>query len=208
MIDMTPAMEPKSDQLNADDLVAGPRTVTVTGVQIVVSDGVKRAAISFQGDNGRPFKPCKTMTRMLAAAWGNDGSKYIGRSMTLYRDPEVIFGGAKVGGIRISHLSHIESEMRLMLTATRGKRAPYQVNPLRVDLGEVSDDFDLDEILADAHDAARKGTEAFREFWNTDAAKDARSALQPYIAEFQKAAKLADEAGANLNDPFGLPDVE
>ena len=52
--------------------------------------------------------------------------------MTLYRDPEVKYGGIKVGGIRISHLSDIASDMYMALTVTRGKRAEYKVHRLDV----------------------------------------------------------------------------
>lgn len=52
--------------------------------------------------------------------------------MTLYCDPEVIFGGVKVGGIRISHLSNIERDLSLMLTTTRSKRKQYTVRKLEV----------------------------------------------------------------------------
>lgn len=70
------------------------------------------------------------MSRCLVAAWGPDAKAYIGRSVTLYRDPKVKWGGMEVGGIRISHLSHIERDMVMALTATKGKRAPYTVKPL------------------------------------------------------------------------------
>ncbi|NKU61704.1 hypothetical protein GS891_00190 [Rhodococcus hoagii] len=49
--------------------------------------------------------------------------------MTLYRDPAVRFGGQDVGGIRVSHLSHIDKRLTLALTVTRGRRAPYVVEP-------------------------------------------------------------------------------
>jgi hypothetical protein len=50
--------------------------------------------------------------------------------MTLYRDPAVKFGGMDVGGIRVSHLSHIDKPLSVALTVSRGKRAPYVVQPL------------------------------------------------------------------------------
>ena len=50
--------------------------------------------------------------------------------MTLYRDPNVTFGGVQVGGIRISHMSHIDREMRFALTVSQKKRAAYAVRPL------------------------------------------------------------------------------
>lgn len=71
------------------------------------------------------------MRRVMVAAWGPDASQYVGRSMTLYRDPKVQFGGMQVGGIRISHMTHIERDMTMALTATRAKRAPYTVKVLQ-----------------------------------------------------------------------------
>lgn len=130
MTDLATTIAPKSDQLNADDLIAGPMTITVTGVSAASSE--QPIAINFEGDNGKPYKPCKSMRRVLVQLWGRDGSKYAGRSMTLYRDPEVKFGGEKVGGIRISHMSHIEGRKTLALTATRGSRKPFVVEPLKV----------------------------------------------------------------------------
>jgi hypothetical protein len=44
--------------------------------------------------------------------------------------PEVKFGGEDVGGIRISHMSDIERDVRVSLTSTRGKKAKYEVKRL------------------------------------------------------------------------------
>lgn len=128
--DLSTTIEPKSDQLNADDLIAGPRTITVT--RVTVTSGDQPTSIHFEGDNGKPYKPCKSMRRVLVYLWGKDGNAYVGRSMTLYRDEKVRFAGVAVGGIRISHLSHIEGSASLALTETRGKRSPYQVRKLEV----------------------------------------------------------------------------
>ena len=92
--------------------------------------------VKFEGDDGRPYKPCKSMRRLLAHAWGTDGHEWIGRGMTLYHDPSVVFGGIKVGGIRISHLSHIDRELEVALTVTKGKKALYRVRPLRARNGQ------------------------------------------------------------------------
>ena len=83
---------PKSDQLNADQLLGGSMTITVTDVRRGQSDD-QPVIVHYQGDEGRPYKPCKTMRKVLIFAWGDDGHAWIGRSMTLYNDPEVKFGG-------------------------------------------------------------------------------------------------------------------
>lgn len=126
---------PKSDQLNADDLIAGSMTVKITGVK----RGDAEQPVIVALENQRPYKPCKSMRRVLISAWGDDGSKWIGRSLTVYNDPEVKFGGVKVGGIRISHMSDISSDLVMSLTATRGKRAEYRVAKLTRAMYPVAD---------------------------------------------------------------------
>lgn len=113
---------PKSDQLNSEQLLSGPMTITVTSVKR--GDSEQPIAVHYLGEMGRPYKPCKTMRKVLIFAWGEDGSKWIGRSMTLYNDQSVKWAGVAVGGIRISHLSHIEKDIQMSLTATRGKKDP------------------------------------------------------------------------------------
>jgi len=128
VIDISGTVAPKSDQLNADDLIAGPRTITVTSVRLVAED--QPVAIHYAGDDGKPYKPCKSMRRVLVRAWGADASKYVGRIMTLYLDESVRFGGAAVGGIRISHLSDISGPLTMALTATRAVKKAFTVKPI------------------------------------------------------------------------------
>ena len=128
-MDMAKFIVPRSDQLNSDDLLVEPRTVRITRVT-GTGNTDQPVAVHFEGDAGKPYKPCRSMRRVLVAAWGADASQYAGRSMTLYRDPKVVYGGMEVGGIRISHLSHIDKPLALALTVTRSKRAPYRVLPL------------------------------------------------------------------------------
>ena len=127
-MDITSTLEAKSNQLNTDDLIAGPRTISITKVAAGSSD--QPVAVSFDGDQGKPWYPCKSMRRVLVAAWGPDASQYVGRRVTLFRDPSVTYGGIQVGGIRISHLSELDSPLSIALTVTRQKRAPYKVQPL------------------------------------------------------------------------------
>jgi hypothetical protein len=129
MIDLRATVIPKSDQLNADDLIAGPLTITITAVE--VPGGEQPVTIHYAGGDGRPYRPGKSMRRALINLWGPDGEVYIGRSLTLYRDEKVQFGGETVGGIRISHASHMDKPVTMALTATRGKRKPFTIQPLR-----------------------------------------------------------------------------
>lgn len=128
-MDLTPTLAPKSNQLNSDDLIAGPRTITITSV--VAGNTEQPVAVHYDGDQGKPWYPCKGMRRVLVAAWGPDASQYIGRGVTLFRNPEVMYGGIQVGGIQISHLSGLDGPLSIALTMNRQKRTPYKVQPLR-----------------------------------------------------------------------------
>lgn len=130
--DLRPTIIPKSDQLNAEQLLGGPMTVTVTDVRIG-SGEEQPVVVHYEGENGRPFKPCKTMRKVLIHAWGPDGRQWPGRSMTLYNDPAVKFGGEDVGGIRISHMTDIPNNITVSLTSTRGKKAKYKIERLEVE---------------------------------------------------------------------------
>ena len=129
VVDIRKTVEPKSDQLNFDDLIDSEKDITVTDVRLMKSDD-QPVAVHYEGDDGRPFKPCKSMRRVLIALWGSKADEWRGRSMRLYGDPSVKFGGSAVGGIRISHMTDIDGEKSLMLTVTRARRAEYKVKPM------------------------------------------------------------------------------
>ena len=133
MSDMSEVIVPKVDQLTADHLLAGPKTITITRVD--VRPGTEQpVTISYQGGDGLPWKPCKSMARVLVAMWGPDSSAYVGKSVTLFRDPSVTWGGLEVGGVRVSHMSHIDHvppALRSMaLTAKKGSKKAFRVQPM------------------------------------------------------------------------------
>jgi hypothetical protein len=130
-MNMLATIVPKSDQLNSDDLIGRTMTITVTDVSIAMAE--QPVSISFEGDNGKPFRPGKSMRRVLVKVWGADAKVYVGRSMTLYRDDGVKFGGLAVGGIRVSHMSHLDKPMTMALTETRGNKKPFTVKPLVIE---------------------------------------------------------------------------
>lgn len=130
MTDLSATIAAKSDQLNADDLFQGARTIVVRDVT-AGSSKEQPISIFYDGDDNKPYKPCLTMRRALVQLWGPDGKTYKGKAMTVYRDPNVLFGKDKVGGIRISHVSDIDSEVTLALTVTRGSKRGFKFLPLR-----------------------------------------------------------------------------
>ena len=126
-MDMTDTIQPTSDQLDAVDLLGGPRTFTISKVE--KNNGDQPVNIHL-AEFPRVWRPGKSMRRVLVAAWGPDATQYAGRRVTLYCDPTVKFGGEAVGGTRVSHLSHIEKPLTIPLLVTRGKSAMFRVQPL------------------------------------------------------------------------------
>lgn len=149
--DMAASIEPKSDQLNAEDLLTGPRTVTITSV----TRGNSEQPVNFitaEFGAGRPYKPSKTMRRVIVAAWGTNTADYIRRRMTLYRDPDITFGPDQVGGIRISHLSHLPKRLEIALMVRRGRRSSFTIEPLPDAPAAITaaDAADFERRIADA----------------------------------------------------------
>lgn len=218
MVDMAHFVEAKSDQLNADDLIGAPRTITVRRVTGV--EGDQPIAVHYEGDNGKPFKPCKTMRRIMLAVWGRYAADYVGRSMTLYRDDSVTFGGLQVGGIRISHMSHIDKETIVVVAKTKGKKAGIKIMPLRTEQQRQAPTDDNATRWANGYIAkvdACDTMDALMAFENERAAKLAElqtarpelhercvSAAKARAAALAREGKSDDDAGEGFNDdPFG-----
>lgn len=179
MVDMSRFIEAKSDQLNADDLLGAPRTITIT--RVTGNDGDQPVSIFYEGDGGKPFKPCKTIRRVLMGVWGRYANEYVGKSMTIYRDDKVTFGGLETGGIRISHMSHIDKETVVVVMKTKGKKAGIQILPLK--------DAPADRTPPTEDRAARWAQAYIAEV----AAAQDRADLEMYVDG--KATKLAELAG-------------
>lgn len=128
-MDLSKTIIPKSDQLNADDLIAGSKIIKIRDIK-GGSDEAQPVNIYFYGDNNKPFKPCKSVRRILVQLWGADGLKYIGRRLTIFRDDSVKWAGVEIGGIRISHASHIENATRVLVTTAKNKRTPMTIEVL------------------------------------------------------------------------------
>jgi hypothetical protein len=127
-MDITDTLSPKSDQLDAVDLLGGPRTFTITSV----TEGNAEQPVQVHlAEFPRVWRPGKSMRRVLAACWGPQAGEWTGRRVTLYCDPKVKFGGDEVGGTRISHLSHIDSVRKIPLLVTKGRSAVFTVQPLK-----------------------------------------------------------------------------
>lgn len=192
-MDMSAHVIPKSDQLNSDDLIAGPRTIRISKVS-GTGNPDQPVSVHFDGDNAKPWKPCKGMRRVMIAMWGADAVNYVGRRLTLYRDEKVVFGGMAVGGIRISHASDIKGDLTLALTVTKAKRAPYVVKPLPAE--QQAGPSAKDRLYAAAREAAGKGQAALSEF-RASLADKANRALDAISDELNRTAKEVPEHDAD-----------
>lgn len=125
--DITDMLAPKSDQLDAVDLLGGPQTFTISSVSRHNADQPLNIHLA---EFPRVWRPSKSMRRVLAAIWGTDANAYVGRRLTLFCDPDVEFGGAKVGGSRISHMSHMDKPRQVPLLIKKGRSGMFTVKPL------------------------------------------------------------------------------
>ena len=202
-MDLTESIAPKSDQLDAVDLVSGPRTFTIERV----TRGNAEQPFNFHlAEFPRVWRPGKSMRRVIVAAWGPDATKYAGQRVTLYCDPTVMFGGEQVGGTRISHMSGIDKPLRVPLLVKRGKSAMFTVQPLvepkppaRPAAAEV-------DWYAEV-DAADGDVDALRAIYGRASRAHADAATLEFIRQAGVDAKKAAQA-----DPFAeetpTPDAE
>lgn len=126
-MDISDTLAPKSDQLDAIDLIAGARTFTVKGVRRGSAEQPVQIDLA---EFDRPWRPSKGMRRVLAAVWGSDASQYAGRRVRLFCDETVKFGGKPAPGIRIEAIDGLTKPKTIPLLSTRGQYAMHTVQPL------------------------------------------------------------------------------
>lgn len=190
MTDMTSVIQPKSDQLNFDDFCGG-KTLTIKITKVSKVSGEQPIVINYENDNGKPWRPCKSMCRVLVNCWGGNGQSYVGKSLTLYGDPTVKWAGMEVGGIRISHMSDIPAERVMALTTSKSNRKPFTVKPLVVEQTISADDWikDIESVptlegLKHKFSQAQKLFKDSQDFARIHAAKEKRKAeLTPKAEE-------------------------
>lgn len=171
-MDISDTLAPNSDQLDAIDLVAGPRTFTVERV----SKGNAEQPVQVHlAEFPRVWRPGKSMRRVLAAGWGADASAWTGRRVELFCDPTVVFGGSPVGGTRISRMSHIDKDLKVPLLIKRGKSAVFTVKPL-------PDAPQPDPEPTEAEVAACNDTAVLRGMWSRSG-EDRRAQIKSRVDE-------------------------
>lgn len=120
------ATQAKSDQLNSCDIMGGSLVAKILDVKAGNAD---QPVIIVIDSWPQPWKPSKTSLRVLCACWGNDPQQWVGRYAVLYNDESVTWGGEAVGGIRTSHLSHIDRQRKISVNVKKNKKGAQIVDP-------------------------------------------------------------------------------
>jgi len=124
-MDISKALVAKSDQLNASDLTGAPIVATIANVR--KGDATKPIVIDLVGMDGRPWKPSKGMLRIIAHGWGIESDAWLGRSVKLINNPEVIYAGEKVGGVEVVAMSHIAADFTIPVRISQKKVKQHHV---------------------------------------------------------------------------------
>lgn len=124
-MDISKALVAKSDQLNASDLTGAPIVATIRDVRR--GDAAKPVIIDLVGMDGRPWKPSKGMLRVVAHGWGVESDSWVGRSVKLVNNPEVIYAGEKVGGVEVIAMSHIADAFTIPVRISQKKVKQHHV---------------------------------------------------------------------------------
>ena len=186
-MDISQTIIADSTQINADDLIGGPVTVTITDVTKGNAEQPINVHVAEFPD--KAYRPSKSMRRVLVAAWGSDSSVYIGRRLTLFRNPDISFGREKVGGIQISAMSDLPDgkPLKIALTVSRGKRSPYVVKPLEDAPQQPAAPSDPPEPTAEQVAAATDVNE-LRDMWQRSG-PERQAQIQARVQELQETAQ-------------------
>ena len=123
----------KSDRLNYENFIMGAKEFTISKLAKKTDQGKARLLIYFEGYESTPYWPSLGMIKCLSSpdGWGDAPfSDWIGRRMTLFGEPTVVYAGKEIGGIQISHISHIKGEYSTKITLRRGMRIDFTIEPL------------------------------------------------------------------------------
>lgn len=174
-MDITDALAPKSDQLDAVELVA-PRTFTIdTGSRLGNREGQAVVEVRLV-DFPRVWRPSKGMLDAIVAVWGTNAKEWAGNQITLYNDRDVTFGKDKVGGIRIAAMSGIDKPTTVQIRG-RGQGArkqPWRIDPIAAPAPAPQVDV-----------AAETDVDALRAAWQ-GADPDTRKAIEARVTELTK----------------------
>jgi len=192
MADISQALQAKSDQLNAMDIVGCEPVITIREVRYNPSAPSQKLWVFYNGDNGKPWKPSVGMGRILAGGWGTESDAWIGKSVKIFCEPSVKYAGKEVGGVHIRGMSHIpERGINLMLAINRGTRVPFHVEHLSMARPEYP------------HDRFENGFAAM-----SKALQDGKMTIEQIVAQCQKTGDLTQEQISRLQEVAPKPESD
>ena len=196
MADMSKTIIAKSDQLNAADLIGGSITIKITKVNVGSPTSPQPVSIYYEGDNGRPYKPCLGMRRALIVLWGKESDNYVSKSLTLFRNPDVLWAGKKEGGIQISHASDISSKKIISVRVSSKSTTSITVDPIDVKKVKPADP----ELIKKGDEAAKGGIQSYIK-WRDGLPEDKKEQIRPNNREWSRTARQVDEDKTETVDP-------
>jgi len=181
------ACEPKSDQLNADTLLGGPIIVRITSFALTGKD-TQPWAVGIDKYPTRPFKPCKTMRRILKASFGKKGELWVGELLKLFRDPTVTYGGKPSPGVRISGVSKLPTNDQGVIIN------PFPITISNREKSEILLELLTDESTAPATEAIPFEDEEFLATARVELAAASEEVLKGYGERLKKKSKPVQDA--------------
>ena len=171
MLDLTQAWLAKSDRLNADDLIGVTPTVTIERVEMPNGADPILHLVEYPG---RAYDPSKGMGVIMKAVWGTDGEAWVGRRLTLFHKPDVVYAGKRSGGIRICAMSHMDAARTFEVQEQKGKpRVQYRIEPLPDSAPSHEVQPDWQALIVEAGDDVA----ALRAMWSDAQARGASEAI-------------------------------
>lgn len=182
VIDFTDTIIAKSDQLNAAD-IAGVKLLKITDAT-KAEDQDQPVFIYYEGGGKKPWKPCKSMRRVIANVWGSKVDLK-DRVIEVKCDPNVTWAGQEVGGIRITRMSHMSAKKTFPIRVSKNKVEKYTVHPLE------SSVVASNNLLEEAKKVAQLGVKDYSD-WLANLTTEQKEPLREHHESLKKIAKDAD----------------
>lgn len=195
------AAKPKSNQLNAVDLLGTKIIVKILKVEVDLSkeQTTKVFIESLDGKKMQPMMPRKNMQRVMIESWGDEESTYGGKYIELFNNPKVKWSNEETGGVFISRMSHIKAPYTFIYRPSRGKTERIEIG--RIDPSEfngkaVQPAIDP-ELKAAGEMAALQGVEAYTS-WKDSLAPEVKDTIRPYHPEWARIAKEQQKENSDI----------
>lgn len=181
----------KSDRLNGEDLILSNKIITISKVRKYAEKGENKFDVHYHGEDGRPWKPCKTMRKIMVALWGDNPEPYIGRQIELYYDPSVVYAGEEVGGVRIKAMSDLAGTSKVSVTVRKGQKKVFTIEKLQP---QQKPDYPADKFV-EAMPAMAKMVES------------GKMTVEQVITKCEQTGRLSEEQRAQIRKLADKPEM-